>query len=401
MTDQPALLLISERFAPDLGGVARSATRTAAALSRLGINVHVLAWTRTLPPGELASSETEPGGTGSVTLHRLGLFSNWDFSMQHSLNVLEWLHQEHAFDAVWGHYVYPAGFMAVMFAESAGLPSTVSARGNDIDRLMFPPGDFARLTWTLDRATVVSAVSRDLVTKIDLLLGRDSGGVVLGNVVDAEVFRPVQDNSQLDSMRHEFGLSPDDSVLGFCGELRHKKGLPFLLQALADVHANRPARLLVIGDVRPREQSTISTFLLDHPELGDRIVVTGHQEDVDVVARCVQLCDVVLQPSVWDGLPNAILEAMACERIVIASDAGGIPEAVSHGDTGFVIPKSQLHRLAEGILEVLDLTTDEKQTIERRARQSVLTQFHAGVEAERLSQILRALWPHRRDNFGN
>ena len=68
-----------------------------------------------------------------------GLFSNMDLSMQHTTNVLEWLHRQFRFSAAWGHYVYPAGYMAVVFAESSGFPSTVSARGNDIDRLMFPP----------------------------------------------------------------------------------------------------------------------------------------------------------------------------------------------------------------------------------------------------------------------
>ncbi len=396
MNEQPALLLISERFAPDLGGVARSATRTASALSRLGVDVHVLAWTRTLQPGELVSiSADEAGNDSGVTLHRLGLYSNWDMSMQHSLNVLEWLHGEYEFDGVWGHYVYPAGFMAVLFAETVGLPSTVSARGNDIDRLTFPPGDFARLTWTLDRATLVSAVSRDLTTKIDLLLGRDSGGVVLGNVVDAETFCPATTPTVTDSLRVHLGLDPDEVILGFCGELRHKKGLPFLLQALAEIQADRPARLLVIGDVRPREQSTITSFLLDHPELGDRITVTGHQDEPAQVANYLRLCDVVLQPSVWDGLPNAILEAMACERVVIASDAGGIPEAIEDGETGFIIPKSQLHRLSEGIREVLDLPAEERQDIGCRARNSVLSQFHSGIEAERLAGILRRLWPDR------
>ena len=107
-----------------------------------------------------------------VTVHRMGLFSNWDFSLQHTSNVLEWLHQQFQFSVIWGHYVYPAGYMAVVFAELNGIASTVSARGNDIDRLMFPPGDFARLTWTLDRATAVSCVSRELAQKVEMLLGR-------------------------------------------------------------------------------------------------------------------------------------------------------------------------------------------------------------------------------------
>ncbi|HIK91016.1 MAG TPA: hypothetical protein EYG03_03355, partial [Planctomycetes bacterium] len=71
----PVLLMLAERFSPDLGGVSRSASRTAAAISRLGWQVHVVAWTKSLPPGAVDDAVTEDG----VTVHRVGLFSNWDY----------------------------------------------------------------------------------------------------------------------------------------------------------------------------------------------------------------------------------------------------------------------------------------------------------------------------------
>ena len=240
--------MIAERFPPDLGGVARSASRTAHAISRLGWTVHVLAWTKSLPPGEVQTVES--GGAdeteSTVTVHRLGLFSNWDYSMQHTTNVLEWLHQEFGYSAIWGHYVYPAGYMAVVFAETMGIPSTVSARGNDIDRLMFPPGDFGRLLWTLQRATVVSCVSEDLGRKVRILLGREIDIAVLPNVVETEIFRPAEGpdaETENRSLRKQLGISEHDTVLGFCGELRHKKGLPFIVAAFVEVHQDRPVWL--------------------------------------------------------------------------------------------------------------------------------------------------------------
>lgn len=388
----PVLLMMTERFAPDLGGVARSAARTAASISRLGWQVHVLAWTKTLPPGALDSDEMD-----GVTVHRLGLFSNLDLSMQHTSNVLEWLHGEHCFDAVWGHYVYPAGYMAVVFAEMAGIPSTVSARGNDIDRLMFPPGDFARLMWTLQRATAISSVSEDLASKIQMLLGAPCQTVVVPNAVDADVFEAVEDatvedatrNSKATSLlRSKLGISENEAVLGFCGELRHKKGLPFLLAALAEVRQHRSACLLVIGAVRPREQAHLSTFAIEHPESASRIIVTGHLDSPDEVARHLRLCDVVLQPSVWDGMPNAVLEAMSCGRIVIASDAGGIPELVDHNVNGFLVPKALLHQLGVAVEEVLQLPRDRKLELQRQARQTIIDHFQADTEAIQLKKVL-------------
>ena len=75
------ILIICERFPPDIGGLATSGSRIASCLSELGNDVHVLAWTRQLAPGSVNTSEIN-----GVKLHRMGRFSNWDLTMQHSLN---------------------------------------------------------------------------------------------------------------------------------------------------------------------------------------------------------------------------------------------------------------------------------------------------------------------------
>ena len=80
-----------------------------------------------------------------------------------------------------------------------------------MDRMMFPPGDFARLLWTLDRAAVVTSVSNDLKEKVNVLLGRDAGVEVIGNVVDTEAFTPGEPNVAL---REQLGISSDEAVLG-------------------------------------------------------------------------------------------------------------------------------------------------------------------------------------------
>lgn len=378
------LLFFAERYAPDIGGLAVSGTRTARALARLGVQVDVLAWTKTLPPGALETTETPDG----PTLHRLGLFASWDLSMQHTTNVLTWLHGERRYDAAWGHYLQPAGFAATMFAKTHRLPVAVSARGNDVDQMMFPPGDFARLMWTLERADVRTAPSRDLGDKIDVLLGRDAEVIVVPNAVDGEVFSPA---SRDDTLAAELGVEPGELVLGFSGELRHKKGFPFLLSTLVEVRTQRPACLLVVGEVRAREQQHLVAFAGEHPEAAARILVTGHVENPAEVCRRVNLFDVFLQPSVWDGLPNALLEAMACEQLVIASDAGGIPEVLTNEQDGFVIPRHQLHRLGEAVLDVVALDDERKSAVRRRARERVLAEQSAATEAAALRRVLAAL----------
>ncbi|ALF52126.1 glycosyl transferase family 1 [Nostoc piscinale CENA21] len=384
------LLLITERFAPDVGGLARSATRLVGTLCQLGVVVDVVTWSRYLQQGEVLPPESIDGKS---RIYRIGLYRNWDMTMPHTLNVLEWLHSCWHYDAVWGHYVFPSGFLATWFGGMQGVASTVSARGNDIDKEMFPPGDFARLQWTLQHTQVITAVSADMSRKIQLLSGRDDV-LVLKNAVDTEVFAPQSAVGEIS--RESLGIAPEEVVLGFCGELREKKGQQFLLNALTTVRNQRPACLLIIGEVRASQEFALQVYATQHPEHAQRIIVTGHLPDTQVVAAHLQLCDVYLQPSLWEGMPNALLEAMACGCCCIASDAGGIAEVITHGEDGFILPRSQLHKLGEAVLECLTMPSTIKSQITQAARDRILKKYSIAQEQQRLQIVLDRLLKNQR-----
>jgi len=177
------LLFITEHFPPDLGGVAVSANRIVNALCGLGVEVDVIAWTRALQPGVVESSGENP------RVFRMGRYREWDATFPHTLNLCDWLYATRQCDRIWGHYLAPAGFFAAWLGRLKGTPSIVSIRGNDLDRDMFSPGDFARLLWTLEHASVVTAVTEELSRKVTALTGRKEV-VHLPNAVDHEVFRP-------------------------------------------------------------------------------------------------------------------------------------------------------------------------------------------------------------------
>lgn len=381
------LLFITERFPPDLGGVATSAGRITATLCQLGVDVDIVTWSRYLPPGEVLPPEAIATSTGRLRVHRIGLYRAWDMTMPHTLNVLDWLHQAHPCDAVWGHYVFPSGFLATWWAEGQQLPSLVSARGNDIDRTLFPPGDFARLQWTLERASFVTAVSQDLSQKIQRLCRRDDA-LLLPNVVDTQQFRPAAlEKEAIATLKANLGIASNEIVLGFSGELREKKGQQFLLDALTTVRSQRPACLLIIGEVRPTEQAVLQTYAMQHPEAAQRIITTGHLPSPEAVAQHLQLCDLYLQPSLWEGMPNALLEAMACGLCCIASDAGGSAEVIEHAKNGFLLPRFQLHQLGAIALELLDQAATVRQTIGQAARDRICSHYSLAQEKTNLQAI--------------
>jgi glycosyltransferase involved in cell wall biosynthesis len=305
------------------------------------------------------------------------------------MNLIDWLISRHEYAAVWGHYLAPAGFLAAWIGRFKSIPSTVSIRGNDLDRDMFPTGDFARLLWTLQHAHCITAVTRELAAKVSALCGRNDV-VCLRNAVDHEIFRPVPPDVLL---REKLGIRADEVVLGFAGELREKKGQQQLLQALRRVRENRPACLLIIGEVRPSEIMKVMQWIGPGTMEENRVRVTGQLASPEEVNRHLQLCDVYLQPSLWDGMPNALLEAMAAGCGCIGSDAGGIPEIITPGVDGIVVPRWQLHRLGDAALEWLDADPEHRMKVRRAARDRVVADFTFDRERRQLQSIIERLIP--------
>jgi glycosyltransferase involved in cell wall biosynthesis len=331
-----------------------------------------------MPAGQVEAAE------GNPSVYRLGRHREWDATMPHTMNLLDWLSTRNCYSAVWGHYVPVAGFAAVWFGRLRAVPSIVSVRGNDLDRDVFPPGDFARLDWTLRKADLVTAVTLELAKKVTALAGRDDV-IHFRNTVDSDVFRPEPPDPEL---RAALGIHDAEAVLGFAGELREKKGLQHLLDALRFVQQRRRACLLIIGDVRPSEMPRMFQILGPGALAEHRVLITGQLAGAAEVNRHLHLCDVFLQPSLWDGMPNALLEAMSAGCGCVVSDAGGIPEMITPGIEGIVLPRWQLHRLGEAVLEWLNAPDEERDRVRAAARARAANAFGRQQERQALETIL-------------
>ncbi len=212
---------------------------------------------------------------------------------------------------------------------------------------------------------------------------------VLHNSVDANVFDVARfEKAEAHKLRCALGIAEDELVLGFSGELREKKGLAFLLESLTAVRKQIPACLLVIGEVRLSQKTAIQLYESEFPDDAARLLVTGHTSAPDMVARHLQICDIYLQPSLFEGMPNALLEAMACQRLCIASDAGGIPEIIRHGENGFMLKRALLNHLSSAIMEAVELDVQQKEEIGKNARKTVMKSFSGEHERESLIQLL-------------
>ncbi len=135
--------------------------------------------------------------------------------------------------------------------------------------------------------------------------------------------------------------------------------------------------MLLVGDVRAGEdQQIVEEFKLSNP--GAEIVITGFVSQMDLPAY-YSLMDVFVHPSLRDGLPNALLEAMACQRAVIGTAVGGIPDAVNDRVNGRIVRTNDASELAGAINELL---ADEalRTKLGRAACQTITNKFTLQAE---------------------
>jgi glycosyltransferase involved in cell wall biosynthesis len=144
--------------------------------------------------------------------------------------------------------------------------------------------------------------------------------------------------------RTVFGWQDADVVIGCLARLEPEKGHTILLEAFSRVHSQYPrAKLLLIGD--GAERSRLEQFA-QQLDLRTSVVFTGIRRDVP---ELLAMCDMAVLASVHEGLPIAILEAMAARKPVVATQVGSLPQMVLDGKTGFLVQPRDPYGLAEAL----------------------------------------------------
>jgi glycosyltransferase involved in cell wall biosynthesis len=276
-----------------------------------------------------------------------------------------------------GHWVIPGGLTAAAAAPS--LPLVVSLHGSDVyvAETLAPARLAARQTFR--RADYVTACSDDLGRRAVALGAAPDRIETVPYGVDVERFRP--DPASRATRRHELAVGNDGTLIVAAGRLVRKKGFEYLIDAVADL----PRVVLAIaGD------GTLAGELRERAAMrgaADRIRFLGNLPQ-DEVGRLLAAADIVCIPSVKDdsgnvdGLPNVLMEALACGTPVVTTGAGGILSVVDDGVTGFIVPERDSKSLADAIRRIIAEPLAGRQT-GAAARAMVEDRFGWGRVAER------------------
>lgn len=363
------LLFVTHKYPPQKGGVGVSARRIASGLAAWCDKVDVLHCTREGEPGMVTHREE-----GNLTVFTAAESDRAAESGQLLESTIRALHEARRYEAVVGFYAVPTGYVAVFTAALLGLPSLLCLRGNDLDRALYHPGQLASLQWALSHSGKVVAVSRELVAKARLVSGRSDIAFV-GNSVDPREFFPSE------------GDKTEPGHLLFTGEMRLKKGSTPLLSCLTELTGDW--RLTLAGGFRGQAEAEFRRFLLSSPKLAERVRTLPYSRDLIQLRELYHQADLVLSPALWDGMPNSVLEAMACGKPVLATDVGGVRDLIEDGRTGYLSKLSELDSLGQKVSSIL--SDPERHEVGRRARELVAANFSPEHEQAAYRDILSEL----------
>lgn len=204
----------------------------------------------------------------------------------------------------------------------------------------------------------------------------------LGNGIDLDTFDITRWDRPWERqfLRQTFFGDGDYIVALMVAFMIERKGHIYLLKALELLGAEAGAlRLLLVGD-GPLEDS-LRKFVRD-AGLESRVTFAGYREDIP---RLLAGADIYVLASLSEGMPRSILEAMAMELPVIASDIRGCRELVWHGETGLLVPPANAGALAEALCRLAD-DAKLRQSMGRAGRRRVLQEFDERLVFQRLEQ---------------
>lgn len=190
--------------------------------------------------------------------------------------------------------------------------------------------------------------------------------LALSNGIDTERF--YCDVSQRMNLRSRWGVREEETLILAVGRLAEQKDYPNLFEAFAILNKEKKdAHLWIAGT---GELLADLNTLAANLKIQDKVVFLGARSDIP---NLLNAADIFVLPSAWEGFGLVVAEAMACEKVVIATDCGGVKEVL--GNCGFLVPKRNSKALAVAIHDALNMSIADATSLGRLARSRVLDHY--------------------------
>lgn len=288
-------------------------------------------------------------------------------------------------DLIHAHFSYPDGYGMMKLAKRWKVPLVISALGT-IERKTAYEGSYTskQIIEAMNFADKILSVSEDLKLHITNLGINEEKVHVVPNGVDTVKFKPAGKAHARDLLN----LSQDKNIVLFVGALRKIKGVDYLTEAAKDF-VNTNTDLFMVG----RDDGLRKSLEKRAQELkiADHVRFTG-PVDHEKIPLWISASDILVLPSLSEGRPNVVLEALACEVPVVATNVGGIPEIMIDGETGYLVPSKNPIEISRKINKLLE-NKSQRENMGKLGRKSIIQrgltwESHAKKTVDIYSELL-------------
>ena len=242
---------------------------------------------------------------------------------------------------------YGATTFGRMCAWRLGIPAILHEHANHGDTPWFQKIADRLLAPHTDLAIAVSESTGEFTTRARLMPAERTKVVYLGAPLDE--FARERSEREIAVARQAMGIAPGTIAVGTITRLMPSKGNQHLVDATPKIVEKHPAaRVFIVGEGELQGDLEAQARAL---QLGDRLVVSGFVRDV---AAALSAFDVVVFPSLWEGTPLTVFEALAMGKPIVATDADGLLDVLTDRRDALIVPKADAAALARAVAEVID-----------------------------------------------
>jgi len=259
-------------------------------------------------------------------------YNNWSglaVYMAAKSRILD-LHKGKNFDLIYATDLFPDGDAAVRFGKLLNIPSSCLFIGGDVNITAgSTPALYKRFTTLVADLDGLLTCGMGVEEGIRAVTSKEIVNVY--GTVDLQEFSPLGDKS---AARASLGVPKDAFIVLFAGYLMRRKGVYELLEAFSRLHQRASVGMLVMCGAGP-EEAKLNKLACDN-NMGQVVKFAGDVTP-DQMSQWMRASDLFVLPSYTEGMPNAVMEAMACGLPVVTTNVGGLPEAIGDCDGAILV----------------------------------------------------------------